>query len=258
MIALKGKLNNKLKITTMNSKLKSISLLLMITIATAFQSCSSDDGIVENQNQLEDIQNRIEQYQESIGNMETPDEMEEYARSSQYASSASISFVSLQAQALAYSSVFLSIPGDAEQQSLVGKNGSNSGTWVWSYGGVTLYYTIRSDADFDFFEYDIEENGVRINLYKGRIKKDASFYEVEFNGENGEFLKITYTNTAGIINFTIEDNDNNRIELLYNEADQSGSIKIFDLGVLSESFIWSSNGTGSYVNHTTGETFSWP
>ncbi|MFD2563933.1 hypothetical protein [Aquimarina rubra] len=244
----------------MNTKFRRVSMLIMVAVATIFQSCSSeDDGIlIENENQLEDIQGRIEQYQTAIENIQAPDQMQEYASQNTYASAAVLSLTSLQVQALTYSSIFLSIPDDAEPQGTIGKSGRNANTWVWSYGGVTLYYTITSDTVFDYFTYDIEENGVRRNFYEGRVRKDGTFYEVKFNGENGEFILMTYTKTGNIINFTIENNDNDKIELVFNEADQSGSIKVFESGILNESFVWSSNGTGLYTDHRTGETFSWP
>ncbi|WP_299258376.1 hypothetical protein [uncultured Aquimarina sp.] len=244
----------------MNLRVKRISMLLMIAVAAIFQSCSSeDDGLVlENENQLENIQERIEQYQGSIENIEAPEAMEQYATENTYASNAVFSLASLQVQALAYSSIFLSIPNDAEQQSSIGKSGQNTRTWIWSYGGVTLYYTVTSDAAFDYFTYDIEEGGIRRNFYEGRISRDGTFFEVRFNGEDGEFLSMTYNKTGSIINFTIEDGNNDKIELVFNEIDQSGSIKAYEAGVLTESFVWSSNGTGVYTNHGTGETFSWP
>ncbi|SEL24932.1 hypothetical protein SAMN04487910_2153 [Aquimarina amphilecti] len=244
----------------MKTKFKSVGLIVMIAFTIMFQSCSNeDDGVnIQNEAQLENIQGRIEQYQESIENIEAPDDMEQYAQQNTYAANATFTLATLQVQALAYSSVFLSIPGDAEQQSVVGKNGRNTGTWVWSYGGVTLYYTVTSDATYDYFTYDIEESGVRRTFYEGKISKDGTFYEVRFNGEGGEFFVMTYSKTGSIINFTIKDQSNDRIELVYNEADQSGSIKAFESGVLTESFVWLSNGTGTYTNHTTGETFSWP
>ncbi|AXT51570.1 hypothetical protein D1818_12265 [Aquimarina sp. BL5] len=244
----------------MNLRLKRISVLLMIAIAAIFQSCSSeDDGLViENENQLEDIQGRIEQYQTSIENIEAPEGMEQYAQENTYASNAVFSLASLQVQALVYSSVFLSIPEDAEEQSIIGKNSQNNRTWVWSFGGVTLYYTVTSDAAFDYFTYDIEEGGIRRTFYEGRISRDGTFFEVKFNGEDGEFLLMTYNKTGSIINFTIEDGNNDKIELVFNETDQSGSIKAYESGVLTESFVWSFDGTGLYTNHLTGETFSWP
>ncbi|AXT57683.1 hypothetical protein D1815_18720 [Aquimarina sp. AD1] len=244
----------------MKTKFKSISVIVMMAIAIMFQSCSSeDDGvIIENEDQLENIQGRIEQYQESIENIEAPDDMEQYAQQNTYASSAVFTLSTLQVQALAYSSVFLSIPGDAEQQSIIGKNGRNTRTWVWSYGGVTLYYTVTSDATYDYFTYDIEESGVRRTFYEGKISKDGNFYDVRFNGEGGDFVLMTFSETGSIINFSIKDQSDNGIELVYNEVDQSGSIKAFELGVLTESFVWLSDGTGTYTNHATGETFSWP
>ncbi|WP_378181334.1 hypothetical protein [Aquimarina sp. SS2-1] len=244
----------------MNTKIKSLGKIVLLALVIAFQSCSNeDDGVIlENENQLEDIQGRIEQYQETLGAVEAPDAMQQYAQQNAYASSAVLSLTALQVQAITYSSVFLDIPGDVEQQSILSKNGQNAGTWVWSYGGVTLYYTITSDASFDYFTYDIEENGVRRTFYEGKMSKDGNYYDVRFNGENGEFLLMTYSKTGNIISFKIEDQNNDRIELTYSETDRSGSIEVYDAGVLSESFVWLANGTGRYTNHSTGETFTWP
>lgn len=244
----------------MNTKFKSIGTMIMIALALVFQSCGNDDDglVIENENQLENLQGRFEQYEESIGNIEAPEAMEGYAQDNVYASNAVWTIASLQVQALTYSSIFLSIPTDAEQQSVVGKNGSMADTWVWSAGGVTLYYTVTSDAAFDYFTYDIEEGGVRRTFYEGRISKDGNFYEVRFNGEDGSFILMTYRKTGSVITFTIEDHNNDKIEMIYNETDRSGSIKAFEAGVLAESFFWSGDGTGVYTNHVTGETFSWP
>ncbi|WP_299245910.1 hypothetical protein [uncultured Aquimarina sp.] len=244
----------------MDSKLKKVSILLMIAIAAVFQSCSSeDDGLViENENQLENVQERIDQYQTSIENIKVPDRMLQYAEGNTYAYSAGFSLTILQTQALTYSSIFLSIPNDAEQQNSIGKSGRSTTTWVWSAGGVTLYYTVTSDATYYYFTYDIEEGGVRRTFYEGRISKDGNSYEVRFNAEEGEFLLMTYNKTGSIIDLTIENSNNEKAELVFNEADRSGSIKIYEFGALTESFVWLSDGTGYYINHATGDTFSWP
>jgi len=245
----------------MKLNFKRNTLILVLTFAVVFQSCTKDDDpiVIENENQLENIQNQIVQYEESINAIEAPETMEQFAEENIYASNALISLASLRGQALQYSSIFLAIPDSAEQQGFVNKNGINSDVWVWSFEGVTLYYTISSDADFYYFEYDIEEDGVRTNLYKGRIRKDGSFYEVQFYAGTGSpLLEIRYTKTGNTINFVFENQEGDKIELAYNEIDQSGSIEIYESGVLAESYIWSADGTGLYTNHGTGETFSWP
>jgi len=239
----------------MKLNFKSNTLILVMTLAIVFQSCTKDEDTMglENENQLENIQNQIGQYEESINAIETPEAMEQFAQENVYASNALISLASLRGQALQYSSIFLAIPDSAEQQGFVNKNGTDSDVWVWSFEGVTLYYTISSDADFYYFEYDIEEGGVRTNFYQGSVRKDGTFYEVQFYAGTGSpLLEIRYTKTGSVINFVFENLEGDKIDLTYNETDQSGSI------VLTGSYIWSADGTGRYTNHSTGETFSWP
>jgi len=201
----------------MKVKFKSISVIVLVAVLV-FQSCSNEDdgAVLIDEVQLDDIQGRIEEYQESVENIQTPASMDQYIEENPYASNAALSLATLQIQALIYSSVFLTIPDTAEQQRSISKSGRNENVWVWSYGGTTLYYTVTSDAAFDYFEYDIEQDNVRSTFYEGKISKDGTFYQVKFNGEQGEFF------------------------------------------LMHETFVWSANGTGQYINHTTGETFLWP
>ena len=243
----------------MKTKFKSICVIVLIAFAVVFQSCSKDDDgvVLNNENQLENIQLNIEQYQDTIDDIEVPEAMEEFAQENTYALRANLNVLSVRTQALLFSSVFLSIPENADQQSVINKSNNDTNTWVWSFQGTTLYYTVTSDGSFYNFIYDIEVEGVRRTLYEGRMAKDGTFYEVGFHAEDGSFLEIIYTKTGNDISIVIIAGDN-RIELEYNEIDRSGSFRLFSEGSLQESYIWSTDGTGSFTDHTTEETFSWP
>ncbi|MHA7055836.1 hypothetical protein ACWGOQ_0001350 [Aquimarina sp. M1] len=244
----------------MKTKFKNISVIIMMAVTIMFQSCSNDDEvIIENEDQLEDIQNRVREQQESIQNIDTPEAMDAYIGDDVYASSASIYLVSLKSNALAISEAFLQIPDTPAQQSSLAKNSATTDVWVWSFGGLTLYYTVTSDANFDYFAYDIEEAGVRRTLYEGKISKDGNYFDVTVYEDDGITVLsiITYRKMDNIIELDIVTGDNS-LELTYNETDRSGTIEVYSAGVLSESYVWLSNGTGTYTNHATGETFSWP
>ena len=219
----------------MKTKFKNISVIVVLTITIMFQSCSSEeeDVIIGDNNELSNIQTGIEEYQEAIDSMEPPEAMSGYAQESTHAFTAISSMRSLQAQALQYSSIFLAIPSDAEPQGVLGKGVRETNTWVWSFGGVTLYYTVTSDDDFYNFQYDIEENGERVNLYTGRIRKDGTFYEVEFfAGQEETLLKLAYTKTGNSVNIRLESAECGRVELNYNETDRSGSVEIYEFDSL--------------------------
>ena len=237
----------------MKNTVKKITTFLLLSVIIGFTSCSNDDEIQE-----KELASVTEEFQEKITQMDLPSALE--SSENTYAQEAAFEFNIVKSLALNFSN-FLIVPEYASTSSKPEGTASksaktlNSKTYTWSEDGVTVSYTITEESDRYTFNYFIESADFTGKFLSGYQLKDGSYAEFSMKDED-----LTITFKFWVNGDTIKAElifGDEKIQLETNTTTKEGTIKVFNGSYLTYEYVWSSNGTGSYTNYETGDTYTW-
>ncbi len=240
-----------------------LKLLALLFLALSF-SCGSDDGETnaDNSNNPDNPSTSLAEsgstFQNKVSTLEVPAALKENDDSN--AQIAFALFTQFQGLSNSFSQLF-SIPENANLLPQAGnKNLSDivSETYTWSAGDTTIRFEISENDDSYTYDYSIISPEYTGKFMTGFVRKDGSLAELQLFSTNDSSL------TASIIwnTTSIE----NRVRIITEGAvldyrspvdSTSGSIAITEDGILTGTYIWNADGSGSFRNEITNETFSW-
>ncbi|QTE21615.1 hypothetical protein [Polaribacter cellanae] len=238
------------------TKSTQIFLTILAFIGTiVFTSCSSNNNDIEEQELSEIV---MKNFVEDIKNMAVPSNLSN--SQNQYAQQANAQFEFLKTIGSSYATLF-TVPTNAVAAKLsrkfAGKSNSfTSKTYTWSANGTSITYTITENSDRYSFTYNIVSSDFTGKFMDGYQLKDGSYAEVSLYANNQTVSTIKWWVTNEITKIQFEA-DNNKLVLELNTSDNSGSIKVYESSFLSALFKWNANGTGSYTDYNTNETYTW-
>ncbi|WP_417784933.1 hypothetical protein [Tenacibaculum sp.] len=238
----------------MKKTIKKITTFLLLTVIIGFTSCSSDDEIQE-----KELASVTEEFQEKVSQMDLPSSLE--SSENMYAQQASYQFNAVKNLGQSFSA-FLTVPPNATstssrpERSSKGVYMSGSKTYTWSSDGITVKYTITETSDRYTFSYHIESPDFTGKLISGYQLKDGSYAEFSMYNENSVVATFKFWVNGDNIKAEMISEDQ-KIYLETNTSSKEGTIKIYESDSLTAEYIWNANGTGSYTNHETNETFTW-
>lgn len=239
--------------TTMNQFLKVFLLVCVI----GFTSCSSNDDDVEQQ---EDISAITKEFQSKISKMSLPSSMTN--SSSSKAKEASTYFTLTKNLGQSFSG-FLNVPPGATMsyfsgENMAGKGNSakNTTTYTWTADGVTITYSITEEDDRYLFEYSAEGGTVTGKIMDGHLLKDNSYAMFTMYDSGTVVSTFKFWINGDVVTSEINLQGIN-LKMKTNLSDNSGNIKVYSKGTLTEEYNWNSDGTGWYKNYKTNETVTW-
>ena len=241
-------------IMTMKNNLKSY-LLLALFVATSLISCSDSEN-EDNNEASENLSELVMQdFGTTINDIQVPASLAQ--SSNTYASQVNLQVQFFKSLTSAFSSLFV-VPGNAiaaKGSSKLLTKSATTQTYTWSAQGITFNYKITEESDRYTFAYDIVSQEYTGSYLNGYQLKDGSLAEINFLGNGEESLKLKWTNLDNIAKMEM-DVDGSKLLLESNLDDNSGNMKIYEEGVLTSSFIWKADGTGSFTDHVENETFT--
>ncbi|MDD7915399.1 hypothetical protein [Polaribacter ponticola] len=243
---------------TTNTNLKNFLALLAITIVLVFSSCSNneDDNLEENSENLSEIV--MQDFVEEINNLSVPSAL--MNSNNQYAQEANAQFESLKSLSTSFSSLFV-IPDYAlstkTSSKVVSKSSSsNTQTYSWSSGDTTVEYTITEASDRYSFTYYVTSPDFTGKLMAGYQLIDGSYAEVNLYYDNIVESTIKWWVNDEDIKIELS-SDDFKLILESNATDNSGNLKVYYSNTLTALYEWNADGTGTYTNYYTNETYSW-
>lgn len=246
---------------TKNTNIKQIKNLLLITVLSTivlFSSCSSndDENLDQNGNLSEIV---MQDFKEDIENLSVPESLSN--SSNQYAIQANMQFESLRQLSSSFSQLF-TIPTHAisskSSTKIAAKSAaiSNTQTYTWSSGNASVEYTITEESDRYTFSYYITSSDFTGKLLDGYQLIDGSYAEVKMYYENIVISSLKWWVNDNEIKIEL-DSDGYKLVLESNTIDYSGHLKVYYDNQLTALYQWNSDGSGSYTNYETEETYSW-
>ena len=245
----------KIKNQTINTFF--ITILFISTLV--FTACGSDDTdeMVD-----EDLSVKISQeFSANLQKIDVPTAMKNSSNSYAQQATSQVTAVKGIANTL---TTFFSVPDFAVSSANLKNDGNlsaksaalNTQTYTWSEDGITVTYTITEESDRFRFSYIVASSDINGKLMDGYLLKDGSYSEVKFYDNNKvvSTIKITVDGNISRIEIT---SDDIRYILESNTVDNSGNLKLYEDNVLVATYTWNASGNGSFINHQTGETYTW-
>lgn len=244
----------KAKLFTQTIKKTSILLLFIVAIS----ACSSSD---DDFTQTEEVAEKVMQdYAENIQKLAVPGALEN--SDNMYAAQANQNFNAIKSMAFGFGALFILPESAYSSKSRVKTSAKSSATnasktYTWSANGQSVTYTITEKSDRYLFEYKVSSNDFTGKLMDGYQLKNGKYSEFKIYGENGaETFNIKYMVDNEITTIDLV-SDYQRFVLKSNTNTNAGSLDLYDSNVLAIKYVWTANGTGTYTNYETNETFSW-
>ncbi|KGL62627.1 hypothetical protein [Polaribacter sp. Hel1_85] len=246
---------------TKNTNIKQIKNLLLITILSTivlFSSCSSndDENLDQNGNLSEIV---MQDFKEDIENLSVPESLSN--SSNQYAIQANMQFESLRQLSSSFAQLF-TIPANAISSKSTTKTAvkstslANKQTYTWSSGDTSVEYTITEESDRYSFTYYITSPDLTGKLMDGYQLIDGSYAEVKMYYNNEVISAVKWWVNDNEIKIEL-DSDDYKLILESNTLDYSGNLKVYYSNKLTALYQWNSDGSGTYTNYYTEETYSW-
>ncbi|MFK8060378.1 MAG: hypothetical protein AB8B78_09840 [Polaribacter sp.] len=237
--------------------MKKILNLFLLATVVFFTSCSSNDDAIVNEELSEKV---MQDFAKNISSLTVPSTMKN--SSNTYAQQASSQFTALQSLAGSFTG-FFTVPANAVAAKSNAKSKTvskaivlNSKTYTWSADGVTITYTISEQSDRYTFAYTIASAEITGKVMDGYQLKDGSYAEVTLYDDNTETAKIKWTINDDITKIEVT-SDSIKYVLESNTANNSGNLKLYESSTLTASYVWSSDGSGTFTNHISGKTYTW-
>lgn len=240
-------------IKTMKKFLKFNAIVLFST-TLLMVSCSVNDN--ESEPVEENLSEVVMQdFSSTLNEIQLPTNLAQ--SSDPYASQVNFQMQFFKSLTSAFSSIFI-VPDNAFVAKESAKQlveSATTQTYTWSSQGITFNYKITEESDRYTFAYDIvspEYTGSYLNGYQ---LKDGSLAEINFFGNGEESLTLKWTNLDDIAKMEMDVNDT-KLVLESNLNNNAGNMKVYEKGVLTSSFIWNADGSGTYTNHSENQTFT--
>lgn len=239
--------------TTMNQFFK----IFLLVCVVGFTSCGGNDDEVVEQDEVTEL---TKEFQGKVNQMSVPSSMKNSSNAKAQEAYAHFSTAKTLGESF---SALLTVPPGATQsfvsnEGLAGKGVSakNTKTYTWSSNGTTVTYTVTESSDRYTFEYSIEGGALSGKVMDGYQLKDGSYAEFRMYSDNVVISTFKFwidgdnvtakAETQGLT-FTLE----------ANISDNSGNIKMYVQGNLSEEYNWESDGSGWHKDHRTNVTTTW-
>lgn len=216
------------------------SLILSITLSSCSDNDDTNNDILE-----QDLSEIVMQdFESTINEIQLPASLSQSA--DPYASQVGFQVQLFKSLTAGFASLF-TVPENAVTTS--------AQTYTWSAQGITFNYKITESSDRYTFSYDIVSQEYTGNYLSGYQLKDGSLAEMTFLGNGEESLNLKWTNLDNVAKMEMNVGDS-RLILESNLDDNSGTMKIFEENALSATITWNNDGSGSFIDHSEGETFT--
>lgn len=231
--------------------LRSLLILMSLSFGVGFNSCKKDDEGDKN-----------EPFVTSASKFSDPNEV---PISSVLTESSDPNAIQASTQAMALRNTlsaytgFMAVPADADYYA-----GKVLGSWRWSYSGYSGEYLLEENGSRYEFSYVWTYQGAAYYSFNGWEEKDGTEGYMNLELDGSEAITIAWeqlSNGGYTIDMRIYDGTTvtTRYVGVYN-ANGSGSIELYDEGVIEYEASWNANGSGSYTSYYNGvvdETGSW-
>ncbi|MEO9571055.1 MAG: hypothetical protein ABJH82_09785 [Polaribacter sp.] len=246
----------KKKVITKTKKIFSSLLLFSIIIMS---SCSSnDDNEVIIEEELSEIV--MQDFVDNIQALSVPSTLSN--SNNQYAQQANAQFETLKTLSSSFAAFFI-LPSNAVSAKYVSKTAQKSNllnstkTYTWSSNGIMVEYTITEASDKYSFSYSVSSVDFTGKFMDGNQLKDGSYAVVNIYSEDNTLSStIKWWLNADVTKIELM-SDDYTIVLESNGTDNSGSLKVYESSFLAALYTWNSNGTGSYIDYYSNETYTW-
>lgn len=232
--------------------LRSLLILMSLSFIVGFNSCKKDDDKDSN-----------EPFVTSASKFSDPNEIPISSSLENSADpNASLAFIqasSLRSTLSAYTG-FMTVPANADYYA-----GKVIGSWHWSYQGYAGEYILEENGSRYEFSYIWTSQGAPFYSFNGWEEKDGTegYMNLEFDGTDAITIAWQQLSNGGYsIDMRLYDGStvSTRYMGVYN-ADGSGSIDLYEDGIISYEASWNANGSGSYTsydyNGAVDETGTW-
>ena len=243
-----------MKIIKTMKKLLKFNAIVLFSTTILFMSCSDSNS--ESETVEEDLSEVVMQdFATTINDIQLPAGLAQ--SSDPYASQVSFQMQLFKGFTAAFANLF-TVPENA----LAAKKGSKTlsksattQTYTWSSEGITFNYKITEESDRYAFAYDIVSQTYTGSYLNGYQLKDGSVAEINFLNNGEDYLKLKWTNLDDVAKMEMNVNGS-KLLIESNLNNNSGSMKVYEEGVLTSSFVWNEDGSGSYTDHIENQTFA--
>ena len=230
--------------------------ILAIVAVMVFTACSNNDDNAAPEENLSEIV--MQDFVEDFQALSVPTGLS--SSNNKYAQQANAQFETLKGLGSGFASLFI-IPANAVSSKSTIKTASKTNalatkTYIWSSNGTTVTYNITDASDRYSFTYSIESTDFTGKFMDGYQLKDGSYAEVSLYVDNQTISTIKWWVTASTTKMEL-DSDGYKLTLESNTADNSGTLKVYDDNFLAALYQWNANGSGTYTDYYTDESFSW-
>lgn len=239
----------------MKTTIKKLVGIFSLVCVVVFTSCSNDDEAGTSQQALSDV---TQEFQSKVAQMDVPSSMS--SSTNTYAQQATNYFTGIKNLGQSFSSL-LTVPQGATT-SYTSNNGlgrsasANSTTYTWSSGGYTVTYIITEESDRYTFEYNIDGGPVNGKLMDGYQLKDGSYAEFKMYSQGAVVNTFKFWVDGDIVTGEME-TQAYIIRSESNLSDNSGNVKLYNGSSLEVEYNWNADGSGTYTNYLTNQTFTW-
>lgn len=227
------------------------TLILSITLSSCSNNEDNDNDVPE-----EDLSEVVMQdFASTINDIQIPASLSQ--SSDPYGSQVGFQVQLFKSLTAGFASLF-TVPENAlaaKKGSKILSKSATTQTYTWSAEGITFNYKITEKSDRYEFKYDIVSQAYSGNYMNGYQLKDGSVAEITFLDNGEESLNLKWTNLDNIAKMEM-DVGGSKLILESNLDDNSGNMKIYDEGTLSTSITWNADGSGSFIDHLEGQTFT--
>lgn len=239
-------------------KTKTIKLLGLATLllSITLTSCSSNEDDISQSEELSEVV--MQEFVEDIQVLSVPSGLS--SSSNQYAQQANAQFESLKALGTSFAVLFNVPPSALSNKEAIKtfakSSALNTKTYTWLASGTTVEYSITEESDRYSFSYYITSTDFTGKFMDGYQLKDGSYAESRMYFDNQAISTIKWWVNANSTKIELVSDDFN-MTLESNKVDNSGTLKVSSANDLIGAYSWNSDGSGTYTNHLTNETFTW-
>lgn len=235
---------------------KLLSILLFSLIAV-FASCSSND---DNDAPTEELSNVVMQdFVKDFQALSVPSGLSN--SSNQYAQQANAQFNAIKSLGSSFAALFV-VPANATSaKSTLDKVAAKSAviatqTYTWSSGGTSVEYIISEESDRYTFTYNVTSTSFTGKFMDGYQLKDGSYAEAKIYSNNVVISTIKWWINGDSAKVEL-DSQGIKMVLTSNSVDNSGTLDLFEGTFLFAKYTWNADGSGTYVDYTSNQTFTW-
>lgn len=141
-------------------------------------------------------------------------------------------------------------------------NSTDYTVYTYSYGGATIAYQFSVQNGMDVVEVfysSPETNGfVRyMELQQSQDGQNGSLKFIGLEDDSYVYQWVWEVNADDSMDITFNVADDSIMYEMHYNPDMSGNLEIYWDNTLQTEFHWNADGSGSWINHSTGENGSW-